>query len=157
MVEDRKGKVYFVGAGPGDPGLLTIKGRDCLSLAQVVIYDNLANEAFLRYAPDQAELIYVGKKGGYHTKSQDEINSLVIDRAHQGCVGRFAADLAPGIFLAGPPVLLPVLSTGVRPICHITSLPLYLLPEKRYIPPVSGSPQSTGQDNPDDHTRQAGC
>jgi len=84
MVQDRKGKVYLVGAGPGDPGLLTIKGRDCLSLAQVVIYDNLANRAFLQYAPDQAELIYVGKKGGCHTKSQDEINSLVIDRAHRG-------------------------------------------------------------------------
>jgi uroporphyrinogen III methyltransferase/synthase len=84
MGQDKKGKVYLVGAGPGDPGLLTIKGRECLSLAEVIIYDNLANRVFLQYAGDQAELIYVGKKGGCHTMSQDEINSLVIDRAHSG-------------------------------------------------------------------------
>lgn len=84
MGQDKKGRVYLVGAGPGDPGLLTIKGRECLSLAEVIIYDNLANRVFLQYAGDQAELIYVGKKGGCHTMSQDEINSLVIDRAHSG-------------------------------------------------------------------------
>ncbi len=84
MAQDRRGKVYLVGAGPGDPGLLTIKGRDCLSIAQVIVYDNLANRAFLQYAREQAELIYVGKEGGCHTMSQDEINSLVIDRARKG-------------------------------------------------------------------------
>ncbi|MFH1241093.1 MAG: uroporphyrinogen-III C-methyltransferase [Pseudomonadota bacterium] len=84
MAQDSKGKVYLVGAGPGDPGLLTIKGRECLSLAQVIIYDNLANRVFLQYAKDRAELIYVGKKGSCHTMSQDEINSLVIERARKG-------------------------------------------------------------------------
>ncbi len=84
MGQDKKGKIYLVGAGPGDPGLLTIKGRECLSLADVIIYDNLANRTFLQYARDQAELIYVGKKGGCHTMSQDGINSLIVERAHQG-------------------------------------------------------------------------
>lgn len=84
MGQDKKGKIYLVGAGPGDPGLLTIKGRECLSLADVIIYDNLANKVCLQYARDQAELIYVGKKGGCHTMSQDGINSLIVERAHQG-------------------------------------------------------------------------
>lgn len=80
----QKGKVYLVGAGPGDPGLLTIKGKECLSEADVVIYDYLANNTFLEYAKDEAELIYVGKKAGSHTMSQARINGLIIDRASKG-------------------------------------------------------------------------
>jgi uroporphyrinogen III methyltransferase/synthase len=86
MTAGKKGKVYLVGAGPGDPGLLTIKGKECLSLADVIIYDYLANRAFLEYAKDEAELIYVGKKGGSHTMSQEEISDLIIDRARKGAV-----------------------------------------------------------------------
>ncbi len=86
MTAGKKGKVYLVGAGPGDPGLLTIKGKECLSLADVIIYDYLANRAFLEYAKDEAELIYVGKKGGSHTMSQEEISSLIIDWARKGLV-----------------------------------------------------------------------
>ncbi len=78
------GKVYLVGAGPGDPGLLTIKGRDCISRADVVIYDYLANRAFLEYAKEGAELIYVGKRGGEHTMSQEEINGLIMEKAREG-------------------------------------------------------------------------
>ncbi|MDY6971125.1 MAG: uroporphyrinogen-III C-methyltransferase [Thermodesulfobacteriota bacterium] len=81
MRQDRKGKVYLVGAGPGDPGLLTLKGRECISRADVVIYDNLANRSFLQYAGNEAELIYVGKKGGCHAMKQEEINELIVDRA----------------------------------------------------------------------------
>ena len=84
MTAGKKGKVYLVGAGPGDPGLLTIKGKECLSRADVIIYDYLANRAFLEYAKDDAELIYVGKKGGSHTMSQEEISSLIVDRARKG-------------------------------------------------------------------------
>ena len=80
----QKGKVYLVGAGPGDPGLLTIKGRECLSKADVVIYDYLANRSFLDYAKDGAEIIYVGKKGGSHTMRQEEINALIVDKAGSG-------------------------------------------------------------------------
>ncbi|NIR13238.1 MAG: HemD protein, partial [Desulfobacterales bacterium] len=76
--------VYLVGAGPGDPGLLTIKAKACLEKADVVIYDYLANEAFLDHADEKTELIYVGKKGGDHTLSQEEINRLIVDKAQQG-------------------------------------------------------------------------
>jgi len=84
MKNHKKGKVYLVGAGPGDPGLLTIKGKECLSQADVVIYDYLANKSFLEYAQDTAELIYVGKKGGCHTMSQEEINELIVNKTQEG-------------------------------------------------------------------------
>ena len=57
-----KAKVYLVGAGPGDPGLITVKGRQCIEDAQVVIYDYLASPELLQHAQNSAELIYVGKK-----------------------------------------------------------------------------------------------
>jgi len=78
------GKVYLVGAGPGDPGLITVKGKACISAADVVIYDYLAAPAHLKWAPEHAELIYVGKKGGDHTLSQDRINSLIVEKARTG-------------------------------------------------------------------------
>jgi len=78
------GKVYLVGAGPGDPELLTLKGARCLGQAQVVVYDFLANPALLDLAPAAAERIYVGKKGGDHTLSQDEINRLLCDFGKAG-------------------------------------------------------------------------
>lgn len=80
----RKGKVYLVGAGPGDPGLLTVKGRDCIRRADVLVYDYLANESFLEFADTHAECIYVGKKGGHHTLAQEGINSLILEKAQQG-------------------------------------------------------------------------
>lgn len=78
------GKVYLVGAGPGDPGLITVKGRECIESADVLIYDYLASPAFLKYVPETAELIYVGKKGGDHTLSQDGINALIVEKAQTG-------------------------------------------------------------------------
>jgi uroporphyrinogen III methyltransferase/synthase len=76
-----KTKVYLVGAGPGDPGLLTIKGKECIETADVIIYDYLASPTLLKYAQSTAELIYVGKKGGDHTLSQDQINDLIVAKA----------------------------------------------------------------------------
>ncbi|VBB47149.1 Uroporphyrinogen-III C-methyltransferase [uncultured Desulfatiglans sp.] len=84
MSEKAEGKVYLVGAGPGDPGLMTIRGRDCLARADVVVYDYLANPLFLTYASPGAERLYVGKKGGCHTMSQGEINALIIAKAKEG-------------------------------------------------------------------------
>jgi uroporphyrinogen III methyltransferase/synthase len=84
MEETNKGKVYLVGAGPGDPGLLTIKGRECISRADVLIYDFLANPVFLEHAQEGAEIIYVGKQGGCHTAGQEEINALIVEHARQG-------------------------------------------------------------------------
>ncbi|MFO7785656.1 MAG: uroporphyrinogen-III C-methyltransferase [Thermodesulfobacteriota bacterium] len=84
MTDNKSGMVYLVGAGPGDPGLLTIKARDCLLQAEAVVYDYLANPAFLDFAPEGAELVYVGKKAGSQTLSQDEINRLIVDLARTG-------------------------------------------------------------------------
>jgi len=76
--------VYIVGAGPGDPELITCKGRSALESADVVLYDHLANEALLRLAPERAELIYVGKKKAEHAVTQEEICRMMIDRARRG-------------------------------------------------------------------------
>jgi uroporphyrinogen III methyltransferase/synthase len=78
------GKVYIIGAGPGDAGLITIKAVDCLRLADVVVYDNLVNEELLKYAPSEARFIYAGKKGGDHTLSQNAINELLVQEAQAG-------------------------------------------------------------------------
>jgi uroporphyrinogen III methyltransferase/synthase len=84
----KKGRVYLVGAGPGDPGLLTLRGKELLERAEVVIYDYLANEEFLKFAPPDAERIYVGKKGGDHTMSQEEINNLLVQKGRDHVVVR---------------------------------------------------------------------
>ena len=80
----KKAKVYLVGAGPGDPGLITVKGKECIEAAEVIIYDYLAAPALLNHAAENAEVIYVGKKGGDHTLSQDEINALIVEKAKAG-------------------------------------------------------------------------
>lgn len=77
-------KVYLIGAGPGDPGLLTLKGKAILEKADVVVYDYLANKSFLGYCRSDAEVIYVGKKGGDHTLPQDQINDLIVAKAKEG-------------------------------------------------------------------------
>ena len=77
-------KVYLVGAGPGDPELITVKGRRILEQADAVLYDHLANEALLDLAPPHAERLYVGKKKSDHAFTQEEICALLIDRARRG-------------------------------------------------------------------------
>ena len=79
-----KAKVYLVGAGPGDPGLITLKGRESIQTADVIIYDYLASPTLLKHARKNAEMIYVGKKGGDHTLSQEEINALIVEKAEAG-------------------------------------------------------------------------
>jgi uroporphyrinogen III methyltransferase/synthase len=78
-----KGKVYLVGAGPGDPQLITLKGIEVLRRAQVVIYDYLVNPGLLDYIPEGAELFYAGKHGSEHTLSQDQIIDLIIAKAQE--------------------------------------------------------------------------
>ncbi len=80
----KQGMVYLVGAGPGDPGLITVKGRDCLRLADVVVYDFLANPCFLEHTPAAAERIYVGKRKGRHHYPQEKITELLLDLATSG-------------------------------------------------------------------------
>jgi len=82
----KKGKVYLIGAGPGDPGLLTIKGKACIEKADVVLYDHLANDALLSYAPPGTELIYAGKIGGAHNREQRQINEILVEKALAGKV-----------------------------------------------------------------------
>jgi uroporphyrinogen III methyltransferase/synthase len=80
----KTGKVYLVGAGPGDPGLITQKGRDCLAQAEVVVYDRLLDEQLLKVVSPKAEKVYVGKAAGEHTRSQSEINQLLLEKAREG-------------------------------------------------------------------------
>ena len=76
--------VYLIGAGPGDPGLITVRGRECLERSDVVLYDYLANRRLLEYAPSGAELIYAGKVGGAHNREQGQINDLIVAKAREG-------------------------------------------------------------------------
>ncbi|MCO4291423.1 uroporphyrinogen-III C-methyltransferase [Solitalea sp. MAHUQ-68] len=76
-------KLTLVGAGPGDPDLLTIKGFKALAEADVILFDALANEELLKYASKHAELISVGKRAGKHSMKQDEINQLIVKKAFQ--------------------------------------------------------------------------
>ena len=80
------GKVYLVGAGPGDPGLLTLKGKRCLEEAEAVLYDRLVNEEILDFAPQGAEFISVGKEVGGHCFPQQWIETIMIGRAREGKV-----------------------------------------------------------------------
>jgi len=80
----KSGKVYLIGAGPGDPKLITLRGIECIQRANVVIYDYLANDQLLRYARPGAEIVYAGKRKGDQTISQEEINRLLISHAQKG-------------------------------------------------------------------------
>ena len=80
----KKGRVFLIGAGPGDPGLITLKAIECLARADVVIYDHLVNSQLLDYAPPQAEKIYAGKIAKKHFAEQGEINELLVQKAKQG-------------------------------------------------------------------------
>lgn len=83
-MDNKDGIVFLVGAGPGDVGLLTVKGLHCLQKAEVVIYDFHLNAQILNYISHEAELIYAGKRGGHHTMTQDEINRAIVDKAKEG-------------------------------------------------------------------------
>ncbi|MDQ2866607.1 MAG: uroporphyrinogen-III C-methyltransferase [Candidatus Eremiobacteraeota bacterium] len=78
------GRVTLVGAGPGDPGLLTLRAADVLRCADVLLYDALASDAVIEFAPRTCERIYVGKRGGSHAMAQAAIEALMIDRARSG-------------------------------------------------------------------------
>jgi uroporphyrinogen III methyltransferase / synthase len=82
----KNGKVYIIGAGPGDPGLITLRGLECIREADVIVYDHLVNPEILHHAREQAIRIYAGKQGGDHTLSQDEINRRLVEEAGQGKV-----------------------------------------------------------------------
>ncbi|MFC4184344.1 uroporphyrinogen-III C-methyltransferase [Saccharococcus thermophilus] len=78
------GKVYIVGAGPGDEKLITVYGLECIQQADVIIYDRLINKNLLKYAKSGAELIYCGKEPGKHAFIQERIHELLVEKAKQG-------------------------------------------------------------------------
>jgi uroporphyrinogen III methyltransferase / synthase len=94
--------VYLVGAGPGDPGLLTVRGAALLRRAEVVVYDRLASPALLALAPAGAELITAGKAPGQVDLTQEQINAVLVER---GATGRTVVRLKGGdpfVFGRGP-------------------------------------------------------
>ncbi len=84
MSNKKRGKVYLVGAGPGDIGLTTIKAKACIQKADCIVYDRLANKGLLEFKKDGAEVYYVGKKGSDHTSTQKNINELLVSEARKG-------------------------------------------------------------------------
>ncbi len=85
MADKKKsGRCYLVGAGPGDLGLVTLRARQLIERAQVLVYDYLCNPEMLAWAPEKAEIIYAGKKAGAHTLKQEEINALLVEKTRAG-------------------------------------------------------------------------
>src|SRR5258705_10273375 len=80
----KNGKVYLVGAGPGDLGLVTLRAKECIENADVIVYDHLANPETLSWARDDAEIVYAGKEAGGSQLSQQQINALLIEKARNG-------------------------------------------------------------------------
>ncbi len=75
------GRCYLVGAGPGDLGLVTLRAKQFIERAEVIVYDYLCNPEMLQWAPETTEIIYAGKKAGAHTLKQDEINALLVEKS----------------------------------------------------------------------------
>lgn len=107
------GTVYLVGAGPGDPGLITVKGLEYLRKADVVIYDYLAGESLLDEAPASSEKIYVGKQAGSHMLPQEEINALMIAMAREGKVVVRLKGGDPFVFGRGGEEALALVDAGI--------------------------------------------
>jgi len=105
--------VYLVGAGPGDPGLVTLRGRDCLAEADVVVYDHLANDELLGHAKNARELIYVGKQADRHAMKQEEITALLIEKSRAGLTVVRLKGGDPYIFGRGGEEALELAKAGV--------------------------------------------
>lgn len=105
--------VYLVGAGPGDPELITLKAINALKKADVVLYDKLANEEILKYAKD-AKLIYVGKQAGHHSKTQDEINEILLKEAKENDIVVRLKGGDPFVFGRGGEEMLALHEEGIE-------------------------------------------
>src|SRR3954469_5320758 len=79
-----EGFCYLAGAGPGDLGLVTLKVKEVVEKAEVIVFDYLCNPEILRWAPEGTEIIYAGKKAGQHTLKQEEINALLVEKVGAG-------------------------------------------------------------------------
>ncbi len=154
-----QGKVYLVGAGPGDPGLLTIRGRALLEQCDAVVYDRLVNPRLLRLAPAAAERIYVGKQPGQVALPQDGINALLVERAQLGqrVVRLKAGD--PFVFGRGGEEALACVAAGVpwEVVPGVTSAiaaPAYAGIPVTHRNVATSFAVITGHENPDKPERQ---
>ena len=107
------GKVYLVGAGPGDPGLLTVKGKGILELADVVIYDALVSPEILAIINPAAEKINAGKRRGRHSKLQAETTQLLIEKAHEHAIVVRLKGGDPFVFGRGGEEMADLVAAGV--------------------------------------------
>lgn len=106
-------RVYLVGAGPGDPELITLKGLRCLHTADVVVYDRLVSPSLLDEAPAQAKRVFVGKEPGCHSMKQEEINALLIKHARQGHIVVRLKGGDPFVFGRGGEEALALANAGI--------------------------------------------
>lgn len=130
----KKGKLILVGAGPGDPDLFTLKGVKALAQADIVLYDALANDVLLEYARRSSEQLFVGKRKGVPSMPQEEINQLIVAKAHQyGTVVRLKGG-DPFVFGRGHEEVAYALQHGleVEIVPGISSC--YSVPELQKIP-----------------------
>ena len=107
------GKVYLVGAGPGDPGLFTLKGKGLLEYADVVVYDALVSAAILQMINPQAEKLDAGKRRGRHSLSQDEITQLLINKAQSNAVVVRLKGGDPFVFGRGGEEMADLIKAGI--------------------------------------------
>jgi uroporphyrinogen III methyltransferase/synthase len=149
-----QGMVTLVGAGPGDPGLITRRGESVLRRAEVLVYDHLVSDALIRLAPASAKRIYVGKSRGHHEMSQSQINQVLCDEAKAGhfvvrlkggdpfVFGR-GAEEAEVLFEAGIPFrIVPGVTAGIGALAY-AGLPVT---HREYASSVTFV---TGHDDPD--------
>ncbi|HEY5593716.1 MAG TPA: uroporphyrinogen-III C-methyltransferase [Nitrospiria bacterium] len=156
---NRPGRIYLIGAGPGDPGLLTIKGKSCIEQADVILYDYLANEEFLRYAKPQAEVIFAGKKGGEAHIGQEEINRILIERARRGKMVVRLKGGDPFIFGRGGEEAAAVVAAGipfeiVPGVTAAVGVPAYAGIPLTHRDVASAVTFVTGHEDPDKENRQ---
>lgn len=130
-------RLTLIGAGPGDPDLITVKGLKKLAEADVVLYDALVNTSLLRYAPANAKKVFVGKRAGNHMKTQDEINKLIVNLAKEyGHVvrlkggdpfifGRGFEELSNAVKSSIPTEVVPGISSSTG-LAALTNIPLTL-------------------------------